>query len=124
MRRLFSRFVLAMAGNTSRQVSLLSSCSSIATYQGHVVLDLERPLRLGLAAMRAELRQMRRGCGADAARFVQEIDRVQVDGGGAVPLSDHLRPVLPGQTAVPSTGHDAAGHGYADAPDHPAILSV
>ncbi len=37
---------------------------------------------------------------------------------------DHLRPVLPGETAVPGTGHDAAGNGYADAPDHPAVLRV
>jgi len=53
------RFVTAMSGNTSRQVALLSTCASVATYQGHVVLDYERVLRLGLERMLEEVRQQR-----------------------------------------------------------------
>ena len=62
------RFVTAMSGNTSRQVALLSTCASVATYQGHVVLDYDRVLRLGLETMREEVRQQRATSGDDRAR--------------------------------------------------------
>jgi len=45
-------FVAAIPGNTSRQVMMLSTCATVATIQGHVILDYESVLRQGLAAMR------------------------------------------------------------------------
>lgn len=48
-------FMLAVPGNTSRQVLMLSTCASIATYQAHVILDYEKILREGLVKMRADV---------------------------------------------------------------------
>lgn len=50
-------FVVAIPGNTSRQVMMLSTCATIATIQGHVILDYERVLRLGIRGIRAEVRE-------------------------------------------------------------------
>ena len=49
-------FVVGIPGNTSRQVVMLSTCATIATIQGHVILDHGRVLRTGLEAMRTEVR--------------------------------------------------------------------
>ena len=75
------RFVTAMSGNTSRQVALLSTCASIATYQGHVVLDYERVLRLGLTAMRQEVRTALESSEGDADRrdFLRALE-ISLDG--------------------------------------------
>ena len=50
-------FVLALSANTSRQVFLFSTAASIASYQGHVILDYERVLKQGLNAMLEEVRE-------------------------------------------------------------------
>ncbi len=50
---------VGMPGNTSRQVMMLSSCATVATIQGHLILDYERVLALGLSGMRAEIAQAR-----------------------------------------------------------------
>ena len=52
--------VAAIPGNTSRQVLMLSTCATIASIQGHVILDFERVLARGLDAMRAEVEDKRR----------------------------------------------------------------
>ena len=44
-------FVVALPGNTSRQVLMVSTCATISTMQGHVILDYEQVLNLGLEAM-------------------------------------------------------------------------
>ncbi len=46
-------------GNTSRQVVMLSSCATIATIQGHLILDYDRVLRLGISGMLAEVASAR-----------------------------------------------------------------
>jgi formate C-acetyltransferase len=50
-----ARFSQSLPGTTSRQVFLLSAASSIATIQGHVILDFDDVLRRGLLAKRAEV---------------------------------------------------------------------
>ncbi|MFH2006182.1 MAG: pyruvate formate lyase family protein [bacterium] len=52
-------FAVALPGNTSRQVSMLATCATIATIQGHVILDYETVLERGLRAMHEEVRQAR-----------------------------------------------------------------
>jgi pyruvate-formate lyase len=47
-------FTVALPGNTSRQVLMLSTCATIATIQGHVILDYTEVLGKGLDAMKSE----------------------------------------------------------------------
>lgn len=47
-------FVVAVPGNTSRQVMMISPAASIATIQGHLVPDFTGVLEKGLLAMAAE----------------------------------------------------------------------
>ncbi len=49
-------FVVALPGNTSRQVMMLSTCATIASIQGHVILDYEKVLGSGLVKMLDEVR--------------------------------------------------------------------
>jgi len=49
----------ATPGNTSRQVWMLATCATIATIQVHVILDYERVLEKGLAAMQEDVRRTR-----------------------------------------------------------------
>ncbi len=49
-------FAVALPGNTSRQVQMVSTCTTIATYQGHVIADYESVLRLGLKGLIENLR--------------------------------------------------------------------
>jgi pyruvate-formate lyase len=44
-------FVVALPGNTSRQVIMLSTCATISSYQGHVILDYQKVLERGLSGM-------------------------------------------------------------------------
>ncbi|MCP4682915.1 MAG: hypothetical protein GY864_11325 [Desulfobacterales bacterium] len=48
-------FVYAIPGNTSRQVVMLSSCSTIASYHAHIILEYSQVLGKGLIAMEKEL---------------------------------------------------------------------
>ncbi len=48
-------FVLAVPGNTSRQVMMISTCATIATYLAHVILDYDKVLATGLLAMKDEV---------------------------------------------------------------------
>jgi len=52
-------FAIAMPANTSRQTLMLSTCATIATIQGHVLVDHERVLKKGLVAMLDEVRRER-----------------------------------------------------------------
>ncbi len=45
----------ALPGNTSRQVMMLSTCATVATIQGHLILDYDTVLRRGLDGMIADL---------------------------------------------------------------------
>ncbi len=57
-------FVVGIPGNTSRQVMMLSTCATIATIQGHVILDYEKVLKKGLSDLLDEVRAtMRDGKG-------------------------------------------------------------
>lgn len=57
---LFSRqmhdFTTSIAGNTSRQVLMLNPCATIATAQGHLILDYEKVLKKGLSGIGEEIR--------------------------------------------------------------------
>lgn len=59
-------FVTALPGNTSRQVMMVSPCATIATLQGHVILDYDRVLARGLLAMRDALAERRAAAERDA----------------------------------------------------------
>ena len=48
-------FMVAIPGNTSKQVVMLSMCATIACIQGHVILDYEKVLKKGLLAMKEEV---------------------------------------------------------------------
>ena len=52
-------FACALPANTSRQTLMLSSCATIATIQGHVLVDHEKVVKKGLLAMREEVRRER-----------------------------------------------------------------
>lgn len=54
-------FALALPGNTSRQVLMLSTCATIATYQGHVILDYENAIRTGLDGMKESVERKLEG---------------------------------------------------------------
>jgi len=56
-------FVVALPGNTSRQVMMLSTCATISSFQGHVILDYERVLKRGLKGMLEDVAS--RGNGSD-----------------------------------------------------------
>ncbi len=69
-------FVVAIPGNTSRQVMMLSTCATIATIQGHVILEYDRVLEKGLLAMREEIREaMQQGDGeGEEADFLRSLE--------------------------------------------------
>lgn len=48
-------FVLAIPGNTSRQVIMLSTCATIASYHAHIILDYGPILGQGLLAIKQEI---------------------------------------------------------------------
>ncbi|MFH1539356.1 MAG: pyruvate formate lyase family protein, partial [bacterium] len=51
------QFAMAIPANTSRQIMMLSTCSNIATIQGHVIIDYEKVIRVGLLAMKEEVEE-------------------------------------------------------------------
>lgn len=55
-----TRFAMAVPGATSRQVVMLSTAATIATLQGHVILDYATVVRRGLDGMRVDLLARRR----------------------------------------------------------------
>ena len=82
-------FAVALPGDTSRQVMLLSAATSIATIQGHVILDFDDVLERGLLAMREEVAEQLDGRqpeepGADFLRSLL----ISLD--GAITFSERL----------------------------------
>ena len=51
---------MSLPGNTSRQVMMLSSAATIATIQGHLILNYDKVLNVGLSGMLAEVRERMR----------------------------------------------------------------
>ena len=49
-------FVVGLPGNTSKQVLMLSTCATISTIQGHVILDYSEVLEKGLLGMQADVK--------------------------------------------------------------------
>jgi len=49
--------MLALTANTSRQVMMISTAATIASFQGHVILDYSQVLTKGLKAMEAEVQK-------------------------------------------------------------------
>jgi len=73
-------FAVALTGNTSRQVTMVSTAATVATIQGHVILDFDRPLRLGLLAMREALEARLEGETDAAGREALESMAIALDG--------------------------------------------
>ena len=73
-------FVLALAGGASRQVEMVSTCATVATLQGHVILDHDEVLRLGLADMLAATRARRAAATDDAERAFLHAREIALDG--------------------------------------------
>ncbi len=48
-------FLMAIPGNTSKQVFMLTTCASIASYHAHIILDYGPVLGKGLLAMKRQL---------------------------------------------------------------------
>jgi len=48
-------FARALPANTSRQTMMVSICSTISTYQAHVIVNYEKVVEKGLAAVRQEI---------------------------------------------------------------------
>lgn len=48
-------FVLSIPGNTSKQVFMISSCATIASYHAHIILDYDAVLGKGLVAMKSDI---------------------------------------------------------------------
>ena len=69
-------FVFAIPANTSRQVLMISTCATIASYQGHVILDYEKVLKKGLLEMRREVQEKLKDDGLDENEriFLKSID--------------------------------------------------
>ncbi|MBN1343605.1 MAG: hypothetical protein JXQ73_13035 [Phycisphaerae bacterium] len=61
-------FVTAIPGNTSRQVIMIGAAASIASYQGHVILDYRPVLERGLLDMRSQAREMLARTGLEGPR--------------------------------------------------------
>ncbi len=71
-------FAAALPGNTSRQVFLLSAATSIATIQGHLILDFDEVIDRGLLAMRADVQARLAGRdpaarGEEGADFLESV---------------------------------------------------
>jgi len=56
-------FVLSLPANTSRQVVMISTAATIASYQGHVILDYSQVLDKGLEGMKADVQKRISGNG-------------------------------------------------------------
>ncbi|MFP4500482.1 MAG: pyruvate formate lyase family protein [Candidatus Hydrogenedentota bacterium] len=64
-------FITGLPGNTSRQVMLINSAASIATLQGHVILDYGPVLREGLEALHAQATALAEHAPAQQRPFLQ-----------------------------------------------------
>ena len=70
-------FAMALPGNTSRQVLMVSVCATISSYQGHVILDYEKVLKKGLRTIKEEVTQAlqgEKGIGENQRNFLESIE--------------------------------------------------
>ncbi|HUT52335.1 MAG TPA: pyruvate formate lyase family protein [bacterium] len=70
-------FVLAIPGNTSKQVLMLSTCATIASYHAHIILDYGPILKKGLLAMKQEITDLLaagRELGQDDRDFLKSVE--------------------------------------------------
>jgi len=75
-------FAVALPGNTSRQVAMTSTCTTVATYQGHVILDFEKILKHGLAGIMQSVRDRiasQSGRSRQADDFLKSVE-IAIDG--------------------------------------------
>lgn len=93
-------FAMAVPGNTSRQVMMLSTAATIATIQGHVILDYSGVLRWGLQGLRAQVRRRQEdpGLAPEQIETLRALD-LALDGVGvfARRLADRLRACADGE---------------------------
>lgn len=54
-------FFSAIPSNNSKQTIFISPCATIATYQGHVILDYEKIIRMGLINIKSEIENKIKG---------------------------------------------------------------
>jgi len=73
-------FVLALAGGASRQVAMVSTVATVATLQGHVILDHDALLRRGLLGMIADVRDRAATARDDAERTFLRALEIALDG--------------------------------------------
>lgn len=66
-------FVVAVPGNTSRQVMMISPAASIATIQGHVIPDFDTVLEKGLLQMAAEADTRRQDAAPETREFYEAV---------------------------------------------------
>ena len=50
-------FMKSFPANTSKQTMMISMCSTIVTYQGHLILDFEKVVEKGISGIKAEVEQ-------------------------------------------------------------------
>ncbi len=65
-------FVVALPGNTSRQVMMLSTCATISSFQGHLILDYQRVLERGLQEMLEDVLSEGNGVFLDSLKIAIE----------------------------------------------------
>ena len=95
-------FVMAVPGATSRQIAWITSCATIATIQGHVILDYDRVLAVGLDRMKRDVAALLDGAdgsSADEVDFLRSI-RVALDGAAtfATRVADRVESELDRET--------------------------
>ncbi|HNR32877.1 MAG TPA: pyruvate formate lyase family protein, partial [Candidatus Hydrogenedentes bacterium] len=66
-------FVIAVPGNTSRQVMMISPAASIATIQGHVIPNFDSVLEKGLLRMAAEVDARRLDAPPETREFFEAV---------------------------------------------------
>jgi len=64
-------FIKGIPGNTSRQVQMVSTCSTIASIQGHVILDYEKVIKTGLMGMLREVEDKRLSSSSDVLESIK-----------------------------------------------------
>ncbi len=75
-------FVMAIPGNTSRQVIMLSTCATIASYHAHIILDYGPVLGRGLESIKREIEGLLgqgEGLADEEKEFLKSID-IAVEG--------------------------------------------
>ncbi len=72
-------FVVALPGNTSRQVAMISPAASIATMQGHWIPNFDELLEKGLLGMAAQIDEAQADASSEAQPFFESA-RIALEG--------------------------------------------